>query len=93
MRVNVEIAFSFKHRMDPSYKVLDLPENSTVEDALHCLASRDPEFRARVLGTAADVKRHIHALVNGIHVQHRAWLNTPLHEGDRLSILPPMGGG
>jgi sulfur-carrier protein len=93
MRISVEIAFSFKHDLGEAYRELELPAGATVIDAIHVLADRYEVFRSRVLDDAGAVRRHISALVNGRNVQSQAGFDTPLDDGDRLSILPPAGGG
>lgn len=93
MNVCVEIAFSFKRELNDAYRTLEIPENSTVLEAFCSLAVLYPAFRERVLDDAGEVRRNIHALVNGRNVQSRQGFATVLRDGDRLTVLPPMGGG
>ncbi len=93
MRIHVEIAFSFKREMESSYRLIVLPEASTVLDALRALADQYATFRLHVFDDRERVHRHIQALVNGVHVQAQEGFRTRLRRGDRLTILPPVGGG
>jgi len=93
VRIDVEIAFSFKHELDEGYRCLELPNRSTVLDAFNVLASRYVAFRERVFDATGDIRRNINALINGQNVQYREGFRTVLAEGDRLSVLPPIGGG
>ncbi len=93
MNVSVEIAFSFKHELDDAYRSLELPDGASVLDAFRALADRYSVFRERVFDETGDIRRNITALVNGCNVQFREKFATVLTEGDRLSVLPPMGGG
>ena len=93
MKVTIEIAFSFKRELDDAYRSLELQESATVLDAFRMLADRYPVFCERVFDEAGDIRRSINALINGGNVQLRERFNTVLHDGDRLSVLPPVGGG
>jgi len=93
MRIAVEIAFSFKHELDEAYRSLELPDGATVADALRALAARFPAIPQRLFETNGDLRRNINALVNGGNVQFRQRFETVLCDGDRLTILPPVGGG
>ncbi len=93
MIVVVEIAFSFKHELDEDYRRLTLPDDATVLDALRCLGQSYPVFRERVFDASGGVRRHVNALVNGRNVTLQSGFDTALSNGDRLSILPPVGGG
>jgi len=93
MKVAVEIAFSFKRELDNAYRSLELPEGATVLNAFRTLADNYPVFRERVFDKAGEIRRNINALINGSNVQFRERFDTVLHEGDRLSVLPPVGGG
>ena len=93
MTITVEIAFSFKHEVAPSDLSLDLPEGADVQAALNELARRFSHIKGRLLANSGKVPRHINALVNGENVSFKKGFATMLHEGDRLTLLPPVGGG
>ena len=93
MKIAVEIGFSFKRDMEDAYGSLELREDATVLEAFCLLGNRHPVFHERVFDDAGRIRRNINALVNGSNVQFREQFNTILSEGDRLSVLPPVGGG
>jgi len=93
VRIDVEIAFSFKRELEDGYRSLELPDASTILNAFELLGTRYDIFRERVFDDAGGIRRNINALVNGGNVQLREGFDTILLEGDRLTVLPPVGGG
>ncbi len=93
MRVRIELGFSFKNELCGDYRVLSLPDGADVEAAIRALAARHPQARERLLDDAGRVQRHVAALVNGGNAAWRDGLQTVLRDGDRLTLLPPVGGG
>lgn len=93
MRIEIEIGFSFKRDIDGGFRTLELPDGTDVLGALNQLGQRHPEIAERLFDRRGQVHRHINALVNGGNVVHRRGFRTVLREGDRLTILPPVGGG
>jgi molybdopterin converting factor small subunit len=93
MRIELEIGFSFKRDLDPGYRDLQVPEDADVETALREFVRRHPLARDRLFDERGQLRGHINALVNGGNVAQRQGLKTTLRNGDRLTILPPIGGG
>ncbi len=93
MRISIEIAFSFKHELGDDYRNLEIESGASVVDAFRALGERYPIFRERVFDEYEEVRRNINALINGGNVQFREGFATVLKDGDRLSVLPPVGGG
>jgi len=93
MRIELEIAFSFKRELNSGYRSLELPEESNVEEALHEFVTRHPVVGDRLIDEAGAIRRNINALINGGNVTLREGFRTMLTDGDRLTILPPVGGG
>lgn len=66
----------------------------TVREALNRLEKRfGPAFAAELLTADGEVKPLYNLLVNGRNIAFLAGLDTPLAEGDRLTIIPPAAGG
>jgi molybdopterin converting factor small subunit len=93
MRVHVEIGFSFKRELPDDYRELVLPDGADVATALRALADRHPVLRDRIYSPTGDVRRDVSLLVNGGNAARRSGLATALRDGDRLTLLPPVGGG
>ena len=93
MKISVEIGFSFKRELDEGYRTLELPDAVTVRDAMVELGRRYPAVESRVFDGDGKIRRNINALINGGNVQSRQRFETVLQDGDRLTILPPVGGG
>jgi len=93
MRISVEIGFSFKWDVGGEGRTLDLPAGATVRDALAELARRHPAAKRQLFESDGTVRRSVNALVNGENVRFRRQYETTLRDSDRLSILPPIGGG
>jgi molybdopterin synthase sulfur carrier subunit len=73
---------------------LDLPDGSTVRQAVDETVRQFPALRRELLDENGDLYGHIHLFVNGRDVtflEHQ--LNTPLGPEDTVSLFPPVGGG
>ncbi len=93
MRLEIEVGFSFKRALDEGYRRLEVPDGVDVEGAIRAWLEQNPRAKARVLDDAGKIRPNINALINGSNVTLREGFRTPLEEGDRLTILPPVGGG
>jgi MoaD family protein len=93
MRVQVEIGFSFKRELVGDYRELVVPSGADVALALRALVDRFPAIEGRIFGSLGDVRRDVGILINGGNVARRNGLRTELVDGDRLTLLPPVGGG
>jgi len=92
MKVKVEISFSFKRDLPPEI-TLELSDGADVRAALDALVRRFPQIEERIFSPRGEIHRHINALVNGGNVSFKRGFETVLHDGDQLTILPPVGGG
>jgi molybdopterin synthase sulfur carrier subunit len=93
IRVRVEIGFSFKRELAGDYRELVVPSGADVALALRALVDRFPAIEGRIFGRLGEVRRDVGVLVNGGNVLRRDGLRTELADGDRLTLLPPVGGG
>ena len=73
---------------------VDLPEGTTVRQAVHALVDQVPVLRTHWLDDTGDIHAHVHIFVNGHDVQNMtAGADTPLKPEDVLDFFPPVGGG
>jgi MoaD family protein len=94
--IRVEVGFfsTVRTYTDVQAVNLDLPVKSSVRDLLAVLAGiYGEDFDAYVLGDDNDLNEHVTVLVNGRGVQILDDMETKLRDGDRVAILPTIGGG
>jgi len=73
---------------------LDLPEGTTVLQAVHAVVEERPVLRTHWLDEAGEIHAHVHIFINGHDVQNMAQGDeTPLKPTDVLDFFPPVGGG
>jgi molybdopterin synthase sulfur carrier subunit len=65
----------------------------TVGQVLTDLEQRYPGFQTQVLTDDGALHRFVNIYLNDEDVRFLQKLDTPLHEGDVLSILPALAGG
>jgi molybdopterin converting factor small subunit len=93
IRVQVEIGFSFKRELPDDYRQLVLPDGAEVGDALRALADRFPTIASRLFTERGEIRRDVGVLINGGNATRRDGTHTLLSDSDRLTLLPPVGGG
>lgn len=65
----------------------------TVGQVLDDVESRYPGFKERVIDSNGTVKQFVTIFINGEDVRYLKNLDTPVKDGDQLSILPAVAGG
>lgn len=68
-------------------------DGATIAALLDDLDVRHPGLRASVLGADGKLARFINMYVNDEDVRYLQALDTPVKDGDTLSILPAVAGG
>jgi MoaD family protein len=94
--IRVEVGFfsTVRTYTDVQAINLDLPVKSSVRDLLVVLVCiYGDDFDAYILGDDNDLNEHVTVLVNGRGIQILDDVETKLHDGDRVAILPTIGGG
>jgi len=66
---------------------------SNVRGALRGLEQDYPSLYRNVCDETGAVRRHINIFVNASHMRDRDGLDTALHAGDEVIILPAVSGG
>ncbi len=67
-------------------------EGATVAAVIEDLERKHPGLRARLLDERG-VRRFINLFVNDEDARHLGGLETPLRDGDSLTIVPAVAGG
>jgi molybdopterin synthase sulfur carrier subunit len=68
-------------------------EGSTLRDLINNVDKRHPGFAGQLLETTGDQRRFVNIYVNDEDVRYLRGLDTPVEEGDVISILPAVAGG
>lgn len=66
---------------------------ATVLQCIQALEAAHPGIRERLLDDGGDLRRFVNVFVNGDDVRFLSGLNTPMKDGDEMSIVPQMAGG
>ena len=72
---------------------VDVGAGDTVGNMLDKLTAQYPALRERVLDDDGNLQSSINVFVNGRSIKFLDGLNSPIQEGDRLALFPPVGGG
>jgi sulfur-carrier protein len=67
-------------------------EPGPLRDVLGAIGRESPALLERVLAEGA-LRRHVNVFVNDEDVRFRELLDTPVREGDRVTIVPAIAGG
>jgi molybdopterin synthase sulfur carrier subunit len=68
-------------------------EGSTVGEVLQALVSAHPGISEQVLDPDGSLHRFVNIYLNDDDVRYLSALDTPVKEGDEISILPAVAGG
>jgi molybdopterin synthase sulfur carrier subunit len=64
-------------------------EAGTVAEAIQALDARTPGLRNRLVDSGPILRQHINVFVDGA----QAALDTPLHDGATIHVIPAVSGG
>jgi len=65
----------------------------SLRSVLEAIGRDAPELRDRLLDEGGALRRHVNVFVNDEDVRFRELLDTPVREGDRVTIVPAIAGG
>jgi molybdopterin synthase sulfur carrier subunit len=92
LKVKIEFYASIRGTFQEKERTIELENSATVRDALN-LVCNTYEKRSRIFDQSGQLKPDINILKNGRHTKFLAGIETPLEEGDRVAIFPPVHGG
>jgi molybdopterin synthase sulfur carrier subunit len=68
-------------------------DSATIGEAITELQSRYPGIRERLVDDKGEVRRFVNVYVNEEDIRFLQNQNTPLKDGDEISIIPAIAGG
>jgi molybdopterin synthase sulfur carrier subunit len=68
-------------------------EGGTVSEVLTTLERDHPGFRERLYDERGEIRRFVNIYVAGEDIRFLKGLDTPLKEGEEVSIVPAVAGG
>jgi len=68
-------------------------EGSDVRHLLDDLNARYPGLRDLVLSPSGEVPAHVNIYVNNREIHTLSGIETPLHDGDQVAVIPAIAGG
>jgi MoaD family protein len=68
-------------------------EGATVGEALASLYSQHAELRTRIADDGGSLRRFVNVYLGGEDIRFLDGLETPVSDGDELTILPAVAGG
>ena len=66
---------------------------TSIAGLVQALEKQHPGFQSRLLDDAGKLRRFVNLFVNDEDVRFLQNLDTPLKEGDQVSIVPAIAGG
>lgn len=66
---------------------------ATVAAIVQDIEGRHPGLKERICDDAGKVRRFVNVYVNGEDIRFLSSLETPVKEGDEISIVPAIAGG
>ncbi len=72
---------------------MDFPENINLEEALMRMSEKhDQRFRDYLYNEKENIRSHLQFLINNRSITNQDF-KSRLKDGDKIAILPPVGGG
>lgn len=68
-------------------------EGGTVREALESLYRQHAELRERIADDGGGLRRFVNVFLGGEDIRFLEGLDTPVSDGDELTILPAVAGG
>lgn len=68
-------------------------EGKTLREVVNSLAAQNDEIKTRLLDDKGELRRFVNIYVNEEDVRFLEKLDTPLKDGDEVSIVPAIAGG
>jgi molybdopterin synthase sulfur carrier subunit len=68
-------------------------EAATIQELINSLETSCPGLKARLCDESGELRRFVNFYVNSEDIRFLEGANTPLRDGDEVSIVPAIAGG
>ena len=68
-------------------------EGGTIREVFDDVENRHGGLQEKIFDDAGETRRFINVFVNGEDVRHSQGLDTPVKDGDEVSVVPAIAGG
>jgi molybdopterin synthase sulfur carrier subunit len=92
MQVTLKFFATFREAVGSKTIDREFPEETTVGEVLGALEEEYDDLHGQLI-VDGDLKPQINVLKNGREVLHMKGIDTVVHEGDTVSVFPPVAGG
>ncbi|KON30463.1 hypothetical protein AC482_03810 [miscellaneous Crenarchaeota group-15 archaeon DG-45] len=94
MEIEVKFYAMLREIAGKRHERIEMPAKSSVRDLIDLLVDRyGGEFGRYIYDAEKRERRYLSYMLNGVNVNSLQGFDTPLSDGDVLSLLPPVGGG
>lgn len=93
MQIELRFFANFRSAVGQKTVEREYPDGATVGEVLAAIEDEWPEMAGDILDDDGSILPQLSVLKNGREVVHMEGRDTPLEDGDRLSVFPPVAGG
>ncbi len=93
MSVRVQFSSQLRAAIGSPEKIVELPNGSHLLDLLDFLASRHADAKPHLVTDSGQARPSLIVVVNDATVPAREAAAKELHDGDVVSLMPPIAGG
>jgi MoaD family protein len=94
MRVTVKFFTALREIVGKKEEEFEFSKGTTIRELLkHLSESYGQAFKEYIYSERGRVKSHLEFLVNGKSITTMKGFETKLDDGDKIAIIPPIGGG
>jgi len=94
MRVTVKFFTALREIVGKKEEVFEFSKGTTIREALKHLSETYGEaFKEYIYNEKGRIRSHLQFLINGKSITTLKGFETKLEDGDKIAIIPPVGGG
>lgn len=94
MIVTANLIATFKFLAGTREVVLNLLDNSTLQDVVNGVLQEKPKLRSHWLNDKGELRAHVHVFINGDDANTLPLkMETIVKNGDEVDFIPPVAGG